>query len=456
MYLPKNLTYFLVSILFAGLISVTEGLDKTTHTVKKQTVYSNSIIPLGHEPKYEIDSVIAIVNDEAITLSDLNDEVIKIRAQTKKEDNAQNPGLVSLKKRALQKIIDQMTLLQTAKHQGVTVSDESVKALIRKMLVKNKITLDRLKAELKELHLNFENYFDTVKNSMVINKLKRNIIRGNIYISPKEIKKYVDTHFTRKNLLYKVRNIVLPLQINSTKFQEKVTLDKAQKIVNQIKAGKMTFSTAARKYSQSINSSESGYLGWKKISGLPHIYTTIVKTLRNGTISPPFIASGGVHIIKLENKKIYQDLKHSVDQCKIIEVIIQTSPILNDAQARAKLMKIIHKNSHFSLLHVQEHFQGYSVKKVGWSNTRSFPTLIATKIEDTQVNMISRPFQVGKTWRIIQVNGKRSQYSKAYDYQQATNEIFERNVRQILKLWMSSLHNHTYIEILDNSLKSPE
>ncbi|MBK2124144.1 peptidylprolyl isomerase [Fangia hongkongensis] len=413
--------------------------------------------------KHIINEIVAVVNDEPITLSELNAEVVKTKAQLQEQPNAQLPDTLTLQRQVLQQLINQTIALQMAKRQGISVSDDEVNASIAQILAQNGMSLDALKTRLKHSNLSFEDYFNTVKHQMIINKLQQRAIAGKVYIPPQDIQKYIKTHFSDNSVTYTVQNILLALPQNATDAQKNTELKKANDIINDIKAKKISFSAAAQKYSQSTNASSGGSLGSRKLSELPQIYADAVATLQAGEIAPPFIANGGIQIIKLDDKQVPESAKHYVDQYKVSQIVIDTSPIVDNEQAKAKLSRIItaidngQSFADAAKANSQNHDNASDGGNMGWIDPNTLSPVLASKIKTTKIGKISTPFQVGNQWQIIQVNDKRKEdNTKAYQTEQATNALFQQNAQQALKTWMLSLRDSAYVKILDDKLKLPE
>lgn len=413
--------------------------------------------------KHLINEIVAVVNDEPITSDELDNEVLKVKAQLNSTPEAQLPDALTLKRQVLQQLINQTIALQMAKRQGISVSDSEVDASITEITAQNGISQDALKQKLAASGLDFSDYFNTIKKQLIINKLEQRAIMGKIYIPPRDIQKYIDQHFNDQNTLYRVDNILLPLPEGATSAQKSAALKKAAKIVADVKANKISFEEAARKYSKSSNADNGGKLGEKILSELPTIYSEKVKQMSEGTISKPFIANNGVQIIYLAEKRVPDDKKHYIDEYHVYQIVIKTSPIVDSGDAKAKLMRIItaiNNGQRFSTLaraNSQNHDNADSGGDMGWVSLQTLPMALAEKIRTSPIDVISQPFQVNNSWQIIKVTAKRKKdNTAAYQEEEATNALFQQNAAQVLKTWMMSLRDSAYVDILNPELKLSE
>lgn len=410
-----------------------------------------------------VNEIVAIVNDQAITLEELNVEVAKTKAQLDGNPRAQIPDKLTLQRQVLQQLINQTIALQMAKRQGISVTDDEVNNAIAEVTAQNGITLPQLKEKLKASKLDFSDYYQTVKDQLLINKLQQRAVAGKVYISPAEVDKYIKKHFSDNQTEYLVSNIVLSLPNDPSQTDKEAVLKKAKEIIQSIKDNKMTFAQAAEKYSQAGNATSGGSLDWKTLSNLPTIYQDEVQTLQNGQMSEPFIANGSVQIIQLVNSKVPDSAKHFVEEYQVRHIVINTSPIVTDNDAKAKLMRILNSldngQSFADLAKANSDAVDDATNggDMGWITLSTQPAALAQAIKSAELNKVSPPFKVNNSWQVIEVLAKQNKDdTTSYQKDQAMMALFNENAQQALKTWMLSLRDSAYVEIVDKDLSLPE
>lgn len=409
--------------------------------------------------KHLINEIVAIVNDQAITLDQLNIEVAKTKAQLDSNPNVQIPNNLALQRQTLQQLINQTIALQMAKRQGITVTDDEVNNSIAEVTAQNGITLTQLKQKLTASNLDYSTYYQYVKDQLIINKLQQRAIAGKVYISPTEVDKYIKKHFGDNQTEYLVNNIVLSLPDNPTAAEQQKIIAHAKEIIQSIKDKKTTFADAAKKYSQAGNANSGGSLDWKTINALPSIYQNEVPVLQNDQINAPFIANGSVQIIELAGSKTPDSAKHFVEQYHVQQIVINTSPVITDNDAKAKLMRILtaldngQSFSNLAKANSDALDNADSGGDMGWVSLKSQPPALAQAIQAAKLKKVSAPLKVNNGWQIIEVLAKRKQDDTAnYQKEQAMMALFNENAQQALKTWMLSLRDSAYVEIVDKNL----
>ncbi len=246
-----------------------------------------------------IDGIAAIVNNDIITISELNEKLKpykqKILASPlpPKEKEKQ---FIKIKNQILEKLIDDKLIEQFGKKLGYKVTDREVDDVINNILKSNGVTLEELKQTLRENGISFDAYKRNLKREILVARVVNSYVRRNIKIPEKEIDEYIDKHFKiDEDTEYHLKQILF-LKKNLPKDKEKI-----KKALNFLKE-KMPFSKVAKLYSEGPFRNDGGDLGFfKKRELLPEIRKA-VSNMKIGEIKVVKTRLG-VHIIKLVDIK---------------------------------------------------------------------------------------------------------------------------------------------------------
>ncbi len=266
-----------------------------------------------------IDGIAAIVNNDIITISELNEklkpykEKIQLSSLTPQEKRKE---LLKIKNKLLDKLIDDRLIEQFGKKLGYKVTDKDVDNLIQNILKKNDITLEQLKETLKANNISYKAYRENLKREILVARVINSYVRRNIKIPKEEIEKYVKTHFQINNdVEYHIKQILF-LKRNLPKDKEKI-----KKVLEILKKNKnISFSELAKKYSEGPFRDQGGDLGFfKKEELLPEIAKQIAN-MKVGQVKE-IKTRLGIHIIKLvdiknKNQKISLLMKKAEEQLK--------------------------------------------------------------------------------------------------------------------------------------------
>ena len=405
-----------------------------------------------------INQIIAIVNKQVITSADLETAVKEAKAQL---GSNQPKNELELKKQILQGLINKKIALQIAKNNNIVVSSFEVSSTIDNILNQNKITLEQLKMKLRYSGISYKAYRENIRDQITISKLQQQAIANTIYISPQDIQTYIDKNFKKNNVEYQLQHILIPLPSNYTPKEETEALSKAKQLITKINSDQLSFSQAAKKYSQSADAEEGGKLGYMTLAALPKIFAKPVLKMKTGEIYGPFISNGSIQILKLLDKKSSSQKEHFITQYNIQQIKINVTPIMNNEQAKDQLDRILislQNGESFTNL-AKSYTQNYDVASeggdLGWKSLNEISYQMGEQLKELKVGDVSKPFKDGTSWEVIKLLGQRQKNdTEAYIKQQASNILFQQKAKQAIKSWTVSLRDSAFVEILDPELKS--
>lgn len=240
-----------------------------------------------------IERVVAVVNDQIITLTDLQERAIIIRQATR------NPNIPL--KDVLKHIIIETVQVQRAKELGLDVPDEVIEDYIENFKKENKLTDETLQKLLKEWGITLKAYKEEIRRRILISKLVNLEVKSRIAIPEEEVREYYEKHKDKLYLLSakaKVADIFLPWGDD-----RETTIKIAQNIYDKIQLGE-SFKKMAALYSKGPFAQKGGEMGWVKKGELVEALDSFIfspKT-KNGDVKP-IETPQGVHIIKILEKQ---------------------------------------------------------------------------------------------------------------------------------------------------------
>lgn len=240
-----------------------------------------------------VDRVVAAVNEEIITMSDLQREMASRKQEAKA--SAQNERLV------LEDMIDRKLQMAAAKRSGIEVTDKELSEAIADILKRNNFDDATFAAALAKEGLTLEQYRIEFREQITLARLFNKNVRSGVAIDEAEARAFYDRNPKNFSLPpeMRVRQIYLTLPDNATPAQAAAVGDKAAAVHERAKKGE-DFVRLVQEVSQGATVKQDGDLGFmQQEHALPEIIEAI-KNLKPGEISKPFVCAGGYNILKLE------------------------------------------------------------------------------------------------------------------------------------------------------------
>jgi len=145
---------------------------------------ANTIVPL--------DRVIAVVNDEALTQFEL-DEQKRIVLTQMRTNNVRPPPPDLFESQVLERLIIDRALLQFAKENGVRVDDQMVERTILRIAQENKITPEELRRALDREKVSYAKYREDIRREVTIQRLREREVDSKVQVSDAEVDNYLAT-----------------------------------------------------------------------------------------------------------------------------------------------------------------------------------------------------------------------------------------------------------------------
>ncbi len=213
-----------------------------------------------------VEEIIARVNNEVITLSDLerarNAMTDEARQDCRNCTPQQLQTLVAEKeKNLLRDLIDQSLLVQRGKDMGVKVDADVVRRLDQIRQQNNIASMEDLEKKVDESGVNFEDFKNGIRNNLLTQEVIHREVGSRIIIAHEEVQKYYDEH---KSEFRRPEQVVLREMVVSTdgkKDEEIPELEKkAKNLLERVKKGE-DFGELAKRYSEGTTAKNGGELG---------------------------------------------------------------------------------------------------------------------------------------------------------------------------------------------------
>jgi len=237
-------------------------------------------LPTPAPSTQNLDSVVAVVNQEIITQSELNKSLVNARQELAASANPNAVNDAQLQHMVLQQLIDQKLQLQLAKQADITVSDAEVTKAIERIAANNQLTLTQLKNKLQQEGMDFNTYRNMIHKQLIIHQVEQNAVANRVQVNADDIKNALTQYQSQAGEQQQFH--VIDILANSKQ--------QAEKLLVQLKNG-ADMNTLAPK-----NTTD---LGWQTTNTLPQIFLQQLSHMKSGDIAGPIQAPNGFHVIKL-------------------------------------------------------------------------------------------------------------------------------------------------------------
>jgi len=377
--------------------------------------------------KYK-NSLICIINNEMILESQIKKQVAlssMLTPPTKKINNS--------KSFVLNKIINSKIQLNIAKSSEIQASEDEMKNVYMKLIIRDKTSLSEYLNDLKKYNLTTTDVKTFIKNIISIEKLHESLLYDQIRISYKEFNKALKYS---NNILIKNDNNDYEIIRFSIKKNDKLNTDDIKNI--------LTILNEKRNYNK------------------------ITKLLSNKTIDTTF-AKININTKNIINKKIYSHLKSNID-LKILGPIYSDKNIdfLKITRKKTQNINIKIKHSFIEKSNNKKTYLDKNIEKldimktllsnknlnknltIEWINKKNVSKSFFKKIKNLKKNESSDIFETEIGFHIVKIIDVKY-IPNTRTYKQSFLEFKNKKLLNLRKNWVKAVRKDHFVHILNES-----
>jgi len=252
-----------------------------------------------------VDRIVAVVNQEIITLSEVEKLVGPFQEEIQTKDRLEKQERIrEVYRKVLEKLIEEKLIDQEVKRSGVKVTSKEIEGAVEEVKRHNAVTQEDLEKFLSQEGLTLESYKKEVEKRLQRMKLITWAVKVETKPGEKELRDFYQKNIDkyRSNESYRPGQILFLVPKEATQEEIREIGKRCQRVLEKIKRGE-DFGEMALLYSQDISAKDRGDLGYfKKGELLPDLEKEALR-LRVGEVSGAIRTNFGFHIIKLLDRK---------------------------------------------------------------------------------------------------------------------------------------------------------
>jgi peptidyl-prolyl cis-trans isomerase SurA len=251
-----------------------------------------------------VDRIVAVVNDDIITLFELNQSIKpyedKIHALGYTEEKERRM-IFKVREGVLSQLIDRKIEDQQIKRSNIKISEEQIDQTIEQIKEKNFFTDEDLRLALAKDGLTMEVYRNKIKEEILQTRLINLEVKSKVVITEEDISAYYEKHLDMYGgkQKYHLRNILIRIPTFADENKKLEIRAKIDEILKELKAGQ-SFETMAKNYSVSSTAAEGGDLGLFELESLSPQLQKTIKRMKPGEFTPVLETDQGYQIFFLQ------------------------------------------------------------------------------------------------------------------------------------------------------------
>jgi peptidyl-prolyl cis-trans isomerase SurA len=405
-------------------------------------------LPAQALPTQTIDKVIAVVEEDVILQSELDQALANILAQYRGRE-AQLPPREVIERQVLERLIMLRLQLQRAENTGIRVSDTELDQAVISLAQQNNATLDQLRATLERDGYTYEEFRKTMRDELMVQRLRQRFVQQRVQVTDTEIELLLQSGGLRRGEV-RLSHILVQVPDGASAAQLDEGRRKAEMITREI-AGGLDFASAAIRYSDGQQALEGGDLGWRRYDEVPSVFAEVIAQMKVGDTTPALRGPSGFHILKLADQREAQP--EVVREFNARHILLRTSELVSAADAEAKIRELrqrIEAGEDFAELAREFSEDTTSANQggdMGWFEIGAYGTRVAQAIDSLADGGLSEVFQTEAGWHVLQRLGTREQdRTEERIRQQAAETIRNRKAEEEYETFLRQIRSESYVE----------
>jgi peptidyl-prolyl cis-trans isomerase SurA len=250
-----------------------------------------------------VDRVVAVVNDEPIMMSELQEAVILYGRETQAAPT--DPvDANQLQQTVLKRLVEHRLQVQEARREKVQATEEEVSALVDDFVRRNGGDRTRVETQLRAQGLSWEAIRRELRDQLLVQKLRGRRLTRRATVTEPEVDAYVAANRGKleTGLKYHPRHLAILAQPPD----QPGAWDRARADIEAIAArlrDGADFAELARAHSHDGSAASGGDLGWLARGELLPLFEEPILKLGKGEVTAPIKSDVAYHLFRLEDRE---------------------------------------------------------------------------------------------------------------------------------------------------------
>ncbi len=400
-----------------------------------------------------VDRIVAVVNKEVITYSELSDAVASAERQLGRQNTAPPPRAV-LERQMLERLILDKAQLQMAGQIGIRVDDLQLDRAVQRIAQNNNLTLADFRGALERDGVSFDAWREDLRQQIVLNRLHEREVGDKIPVSDSEIDLFLEEMKSNPaRVEYNLSHVLVRIPEQASPEAIAAARARAEKAQAEARGG-ADFGRVAATYSDAPDALSGGALGWRTRDRLPQLFAGALGALKPGEVSELLRSPAGFHVLKLLDRRDAGGADAPVTQTRVRHILIRTNEVVSESEARRRLQdireRVVNGRADFADM-ARVHSDDASSGRGGeldWVYPGDTVPDFERAMQELKVGEISQPVRTPFGYHLIQVLERRAgDISPERRRLQARQALRERKSDEALQEWLRQVRDRTYVEL---------
>jgi peptidyl-prolyl cis-trans isomerase SurA len=413
------------------------------------------VMPAMAQKSQSADFVVAVVNSEPITNSEVQAAIKRVTGQIKAQRQTP-PSDEELRKGVLERLISDRIQLQLATESGIRIDDAAVDLAEQDLARQNQLDVESFRQRMAKEGIPAATLRTQLREQLTLSRLREREVDARVRISDQDVDRALaEQQSANTNPLTQEINLAQLLVAVPEKADDKLVSQlqaQAQAFLVRIRAGE-DFATLVKQYSDA-DRSKAGEFGLRRADRYPSSFVQATQNVAVGAVSELVRSGAGFHILKVLDRRAPSALTRSVVQSHANHILLRTGPELSQTAAVAKLadirQRIVSGKTDFASA-ARDNSQDGSASQggdLGWVGPGTFVPEFEEALNRLTDGQISGPVVSRFGVHLIQLlERRRVDLSPREVRELVRNQLREAKLEEAYASWIRDIRERAYVEL---------
>ena len=399
------------------------------------------------------DFVVAVVNSEPITNSEVRAATLRVSSQLKAQGQPV-PPLADLQQNVLERLINDRVQLQLAAESGIRIDDATIDQAEQNLARQNQMDVASWRQRMAQDGLSASTLRSQLRDQLMLTRLREREVDARIRISDADVERALAEQQASSNdpmaQEINLAQLLVAVPERADAKQVEQLQAQAQNLLKRIRAGEH-FEVLVKQYSDAERTKD-GQLGLRRADRYPPVFVQATQKLPVGGISELVHSGAGFHILKVVERHTTAD--RALVQQRVRHILLRSTPELSAFAAATQLaevrQRIVSGKTSFASA-AREVSQDSSAAQggdLGWVNPGSFVPEFEEAMNRLKDGEISAPVVSRFGVHLIQVTDQRRVELSAKDVrEQLRQQLRETRLEEAYLSWARDVRQRAYVEM---------
>ncbi|HEY4636811.1 MAG TPA: peptidylprolyl isomerase [Burkholderiales bacterium] len=409
-------------------------------------------LPAAARDALLVDRVVAVVNKDVITLTELAQGTERAAAELRRQRIAA-PERAVLERQVLQRLVLDKAQLQLAESTGMRVDELQLDRAVQRIAQNNGLALAEFRRALERDGVDFERFRAELRQQILLSRLREREVDDRVQVSETEIDAYLEEYQASlaNAVEYDVAQILVRVPEQARPEQVEQARARAARVRDEARAG-ADFARLAASDSDAGDALQGGALGWRAPGRLPELFAEALREMQPGAVSELLRSPAGFHVVKLLGRRGAGDAA-PVTQTRARHILVKSNEIVSEEDARRRLLGLrerIAAGADFAEMARLNSEDGTAARggALGWVYPGDTVPEFERAMNALAPGELSQPVRTPFGFHLIEVQERRAaDVSAERQRQLARQALRERKADEAYQDWLRQLRDRTYVEL---------